>query len=683
MEPDTLTNDDVRCAAASVLSAGRFFAAPPYRLRIEHNPPAAEPWEVFQGHLLGPQQTRNEAVLESFDVFLDGENTGQGPTLSIKFDRVQQQVHVVRGFAAWVFEPYEEAPNVILTRQRPGWTRELVGSVHLEVVHSREALIRLLERLVFLAVVGTSRLAITSLESPLSAYSLGWLHYLPTAAETTMGTTRGQPGSSDTSWTTPVALVDAAIQSVELPQVAAKTLEAALRAAQSDEVAELRQRLVTGWQAAGLAPEQLVAVLKDVFHGVALSPYTNFADNLVSLLRGLAGGDALGTVAVVDVISYFLRQLVRHLTAFDLESFHNQGSNYPDALLLDALLKAYLELIEAQPALFHDAATSGVQSPRLRRRALRQACLLRRRYENLAVPDAPTSPGESQRILPAPYAPVPEEQIWDRSSRRRRLFADEPTDALLSAYARAALAHSIDDLNDPRELRELGVALFLDRPLGAAKSPGAIDRTPLLSYEAYSRQIARTRLALLARWPLAGIGDRADELQQRLNDLDVVGFAAADLLEQPRPGVVSLEDAQRAALDFRIVRTTRRSRDALLRQYDLAPLRREAPELAGWLCTDPHVLLIRAAADTPSGPTVPRLVALDRRLQRRLEIAYVEGGEGEAAYLDVAGLQFLRGGLRVVRYWEQSGESGELIPRDRSAEAIRCMPRTDAAVDYS
>ena len=49
---------------------------------------------------------------------------------------------------------------------------------------------------------------------------------------------------------------------------------------------------------------------------------------------------------------WLLRQLGRHLTAYDLVTFHHRGANYPDALLLDDLLRRYLLRIERTPELF-------------------------------------------------------------------------------------------------------------------------------------------------------------------------------------------------------------------------------------------------------------------------------------------------------------------------------------------
>jgi hypothetical protein len=50
-----------------------------------------------------------------------------------------------------------------------------------------------------------------------------------------------------------------------------------------------------------------------------------------------------------------------------------------------------------------------------------------------------------------------------------------------------------------------------DRPLGIARRPGEVDRTPLLTYEAFSKSIARERLAALCRLGLL-TKDRRDEL---------------------------------------------------------------------------------------------------------------------------------------------------------------------------
>src|SRR5262249_19220596 len=149
-------------------------------------------------------------------------------------------------------------------------------------------------------------------------------------------------------------------------------------------------------------------------------PYTQFTDRLAAVLVELAGYEAFGIEETLDAIGYMLRHLCRHLTAFDLTLFHNFGANYPDALFLDLLLKTFLHLVGNRPAALLDAA-----APRRRRRALRQACLVRAHYEGHRVPDAPTSLGEAARVLPEPFVRVPQEQIFEAATRTRELFAGE------------------------------------------------------------------------------------------------------------------------------------------------------------------------------------------------------------------------------------------------------------------
>src|SRR5262249_54365310 len=154
--------------------------------------------------------------------------------------------------------------------------------------------------------------------------------------------------------------------------------------------------------------EQLPPLLRSVFNDVSLSPWTDFAEKAVGFLSLLVEGGQIAVTEQVDVLGSLLRQLGRHLTAYDLITFHYRGANYPDALLLDLLLKEYLRLVERHPELL----APGAGDPgRLRRRALRQGWLLRRYYEGRAVPDAPTSPGENARVLPLPHYRVPEEQL--------------------------------------------------------------------------------------------------------------------------------------------------------------------------------------------------------------------------------------------------------------------------------
>jgi hypothetical protein len=202
--------------------------------------------------------------------------------------------------------------------------------------------------------------------------------------------------------------------------------------------------------------------------------------------------------------------VTRHLTAYDLHTFHHRGENYPDALLLDELLTRLVRL-------------NRFDTPR-RRAALRQGWLLRREYENHPVPAAPTSPGERTRVYPGDRVP---------EGRTRRLFTTplhEPAEALIAG---------IYDLGDDYE--ELGAAVYLDRPYGDGKRPVEPDGTPIVASLAYSRAIADRRWRLLTN--------------TQPPDLALPGLPLREVAPAKRAASVSLTDAGRVSRDFVYRRT--------------------------------------------------------------------------------------------------------------------------------
>ena len=302
----------------------------------------------------------------------------------------------------------------------------------------------------------------------------------------------------------------------------------------------------------------LLPLLRTLFNEVSLSPYTDLVDKSLSLVDERERQGHATPAEAVDFLGGLIRQLGRHLTAYDLITFHHRGANYPDALLLDAALKRLLGRIEKHPELF----LGGEDRQRLRRRALRQGWLLRRFYEGHAVPDAPASSGENMRVLPPPHVHVSEEQILHPARRTRRLFADDPLTNHLGPRGAEALRQSVADLRHPEELLELGMALFLDRPLGTGKAPGEPDQTLLLSHLAFSRSLARQRLKLLA-----GAAEYEGFLTAMAEGLRGVPVSA--VAGRPRPGAVSAADARQVADDFLFLRTTAPTAAAFCEQYDL------------------------------------------------------------------------------------------------------------------
>jgi hypothetical protein len=419
------------------------------------------------------------------------------------------------------------------------------------------------------------------------------------------------------------------------------------------------------------APQaRFTSLFRELFNQVALSPHTQFTAHLTLVLTAIA--ERPGYVdAVLDTYSYMLRHLCRHLTAFDLRVFHNFGANYPDALFLDQLLKAYLALLSQNTSRIlpcdEDSADVALRK-RIRRRAVRQAVLVRTHYEGHLVPDAPTSMGENLRVLPPSFPRVSEAQITQPRARRKRLFEGDPTAALLDAAARDALSASMTDLDQVRELVELGTATFLARPLGANKLPGAVDRTPLVGYEALSRTIARRRLdALLsAGW---FDGARHSDLVEHLNAISHDGVLANSLPLVERPGVVSLADAVKAAPDFVLIRSSASALRDLLNQYDLGPLAAIAAGTAEWVASSQDKLLVPGGPDEAGAATL-RLLDLEGRC--RVELSLPPATQPYQTFVEVE----LPARLRVARICEPD-TSGQWRERTFQDDPVWLMLRLE------
>ncbi len=638
----------------SALAPGHFFVADPGRLRVEHVASEETPWEVFRGHLLDAAQTTLVKRFESWHVLVDDTDPpDDAPLVSVHWDRQSHHVFVVRHIFTHGFEAYEDTPGVILSRPVKRSVRELVGTIELSRLSPHELLGELQTHL-FLAVIGTSRLPITSLESPLPAFSLGRFFYFPKLHDRS-----GRP------WHDPIEMLEAALDAELTELEAAKALETALRAASNERQPQIA-RVVETYAATGASRWNRVrSVVRCLFNHVALSPYTEFVDRMIVLLLRLSKSEAVGAAAITDVFSSMLTHLCRHLTAFDLKTFHNFGANYPDALFLDALLRATLRLLEDHRDLFADNADDSEaekRTKRRRRRALRQACLLRKHYEGHAVPDAPTSQGGNLRVLPAPFGRVPEEQIMQAGRRRRTLFADEPTESVLGPAGQEVLHASLADLENEVELRELGMAYFLDRPLGAAKQPGQLDRTPLLSYAAFSRSIARQRLDEFERsgWIAP---DQRMRFTAAVDGLAIAGVPVGSLALVERPGVVSLADAAKAAPDFSVLRTTWESFDKLVQSYDWTAVGTVWRALRGPGPAPLHDVLLVQCAAADRSHEVPTIRLYDFRGRLRVELGFPLAADATVAYAERGDIEMPER-LQVLRIWEDNPDSDELTQRD-------------------
>jgi len=404
----------------------------------------------------------------------------------------------------------------------------------------------------------------------------------------------------------------------------------------------------------GNADDGISSLMRELINEVSLSPYTDFVGKVLLFLDLLQQQGIWRIEERIDYLSWILRHLARHLTAFDLRTFHHRGANYPDALLLDAVLKHYLQAIEAHPELFSSTPEDNdlaMRRKRRRRRALRQGWLLRRWYEGLPIPEVPTSPGENRWVLPS-HVRIPDEQILEPESRRKRLFDNDRLDGHLGSNAADVLAQSMTDLQEPEELQELGMAVFLDRPLGVLKHPGEPDCTLLLSYLAFSRFIARTRLRFLHDIGLLK-GQALNRFLESVDGLVIRWIPVSDFDTSSRPGAVSITDAARAAADFVLLRTTTTSVTEFLKCFRFEELDSRVSFLK-WPEASPRLIV----GENSSQEHCLLLSFYDSQLTKRLEFIM----DASMGYDSRAGLELPRAGLQVTRAWAEDGSELPVAP---------------------
>ena len=604
---------------------GNFFVAPDLRFTWIAARSETIPWEIFRGRLALP--TRQQKTFLSWHAEQDGN-----AVISVKLDVHQRRIHVTRGILAYVWEAYDSSAG-IESREVESSISELVGTIELADYTDLESVQDELICLVWQAVVGASRLPLTSVEAPLPAFSFGKLHYCY------------RPESE----TLPMRAIQELVPMFDLPKVSrsehVKLLEFALRAADT-HVWSLIQFLAKYYSSRGFAGH----IWREMFNGVSLSPYTRFVEN-VQVCFGI-------TAPVEEFIGFYthlLNQLHRHLTAFDLVTFHHRGANYPDALVLDAVLNPFVGMTS-----WPDFSRGDESSCRRRRRALRQACLVRRYYEGHLVPDAPTSPGENARVLPASHPRVPEEQLSQTTRRRKQLYADAPLGQLMTDQARAVLALAIEDLVNVDERVEMGLGVFIDRPLGYAKEIGEPDLTPLLAHEAFSPSLARRRWNELKAFAQElAIPFEPRELDQLFEQGPWPnGLPCRELAECPRPAA-ALADVRKVADDFVILRTLPGGLRQLLRLFDWRPLL-ESYRLD--FLNHQQVRLFVPALDERQRPII---AAYDADLKRRLELQV----DPKNGFRTRAGIEWPKAGLRVSTVVDDDG-----IRHEELDVIVNCAP---------
>ena len=702
--------DEIRAIIADAVAPRHFFIGNGLELEWEHTAAETIQWEIYKGRLLDASQTRERRTFEAWNIYgIDEFGRSTEPLLSVKLDAETGEVHVVRAILCYAWEAYEASPNVIESRETTKWVRELVGTIEISKLTTSAQSTERISDTLFRAVIGTSRLPLVSVEAPLPTFSLGRLAYLcrfhMNLAETRPRRTwreivgmrplgiNSLPTLEHTKlletllcvvpWGEITEAADAwfaCLLRIEKDRL--ETIKARVEAQLGRTVDETDAGVKAYLDAPSFSRRLALLLLHALFNEASLTPYNDLVDKALAWIGALESKGHFSAEFVAGFLSHLLRQLGRHLTAYDLVAFHHRGANYPDAIVLDAVMKSYLKLIDREPALFASAAQDDEREAnlkRLRRRALRQGWLARRRYEGHFVPDAPTSPGENSRVLPPPYVRVPEEQILNPTRRTKRLYAGDPLDSHLGKQPAEILQQSIDDLRHPDEMRELGMAIFLDRPFGGGKGPPEADRTPLLSYLAFSRSIARDRLRfMVSDLGLLPHSIQWETLQETLEVLKVPGVPLKDLVSDGPPGIVSLADALRIAEDFIVLRNTWSSWMKIRTRYlNLSALHRLwMPDIFN--CHSG--LIVRT---TRPGCARETLSLYDIRHRKRLELDF----DPNMGFVSEGGFYYPASPLHIVRVWEPPGPrravdgkeiikgmEGPLTERDLSSEPILLQP---------
>lgn len=640
LQPDFLRDAII----AKVLSPGHFFIHAAFELIFEKPIIETVTWEVFRGQLLDARHTRTQQTFSSHHVrFKSIQSSASQPLLSIRVDGAAEleppgarqlrprTLHVTRWLECRIWEAFDDT-GTIGSREVERSVEELVGSIPLEDCAGVEQVHYELGLLLLHAFVGLSRLPLNSVEAPLPVFSLGMAGFFP-------GLQHGLVYGSN-----PLTLIQQTCQSVsDFGLVETKQLELFLRTATPIELALGSKLLSQQWQERGTAEAALMARLRRLFNEVSLTPYTDFVDKALTFASMLFDDATLSLAGYADFLTGLLRQTVYHLTAYDLITFHHQGANYPDALLLNALLHDLLLLAKVEPQVLASAANADkVQraKTRRRRRALLLGWWMHRLIERLPVPDEPTSPGENARVLPLPHRRVPEEQLQQRGRRTSKLFADQPID--WQAH-RALLESCVTELVGPEMLQELGTALYLDRPFGSTKPPAALDLTPLLSYELFSRTVARERLNRMGRLePMLKSNPILDDALKQLDNLQVPGVRVPPTVRALQ--TVSLQDCWRIADDFVVRRPTPETIRQLRRYFDwnAAPL-----PFSDW--PERGLMPVPFPGESPQAPT--RIVFYDAEWKPQFEclVAAENGFQRRAALeLPTPGLSFMDGNSRIL-----------------------------------
>ena len=161
-------NDDALIAAISRLwRPGNFCVGRSLRCAWQFETTQAIPWETFRGRLVEDRRAPPRPFL-AWNLLPVVDGPGRRRSADLR-PRRRTARSTSRGYLIYA----HEADASLETLEVQRWTRELVGNDLRSAITTRTSLLAEIRTLIRHAVVGTSRLPLTSVEAPHPAFTLG------------------------------------------------------------------------------------------------------------------------------------------------------------------------------------------------------------------------------------------------------------------------------------------------------------------------------------------------------------------------------------------------------------------------------------------------------------------------------------------------------------------------------
>ena len=164
-----MNNDALIAAITQLWRPGNFYVGNGLRCAWQFETTQDLPWELFRGRLLDSSRAPVRRFLAWNLLPVEDGQIGANALISVLLDEAGREIHVTRGYLIYA----HDVDGSLETHEVQRWMRELVGTLTLTDYHDFAETSQLNHDLMCLieqAVVGTSRLPISSVEAPLVAF---------------------------------------------------------------------------------------------------------------------------------------------------------------------------------------------------------------------------------------------------------------------------------------------------------------------------------------------------------------------------------------------------------------------------------------------------------------------------------------------------------------------------------